>query len=99
MTTLINKRTEARAEFIAGLRAMADWLEANPAVPIDGHVGIQYSADCDTSPSQRRNRIDQVAFLIGESAIEKGGYYEAVKSFGDIRYIAVACEPDGEPTS
>ncbi|SEG94701.1 hypothetical protein SAMN04489712_15012 [Thermomonospora echinospora] len=79
----------ARHQTIAGLRALADFLEANPAVPVDEY-GEDYSVytrgHCDTG---QRTEVDRIAALLGVPATESGTRYLASRTFGRITYRIV----------
>ncbi|XRQ08895.1 hypothetical protein ACN3XK_72505 [Actinomadura welshii] len=79
----------ARHQTIAGLRALADFLEANPAVPVKEygetyHVPIR--ADDDATAAAI---VDKTAALLGVNAehdTARGGHYLATRTFGRIAY-------------
>ncbi|MEV0664892.1 hypothetical protein ACIBI3_33020 [Actinomadura luteofluorescens] len=81
----------ARHQTITGLRALADFLEANPAVPVDEygqhfHVFIRLSEDASTA------LVDQTAALMGVEVTDdrqRGGHYFAERTFGRITYSIV----------
>jgi len=79
-----------RAELIGGLRALADYLEANPEVPAPIYT------DMLTFPphgewAEVRAEIDAVAAHLGVTAHESyGGHYVASRFFGPVEYRAVA---------
>jgi hypothetical protein len=82
----------ARAQTVAGLRALADFLEANPAVPVREY-GAEYTvfarADDDVT---ERAEIDRIAAALGETVTDdtgRGGHYSVCKTFGRITYSAV----------
>jgi hypothetical protein len=62
------RETAERAELVAGLRALADWLEARPGVPVDGRPGAAVSvwlvpgADEDV-----RARVGRIARAMGRA--------------------------------
>ncbi|MEU8306884.1 hypothetical protein AB0C84_25340 [Actinomadura sp. NPDC048955] len=79
----------ARHQTIAGLRALADFLEANPAVPVNeyGREYNVYARDEDAAAAVAM--VDKVAALLGAEVIDKranGGHYSAEKTFGRITY-------------
>jgi hypothetical protein len=82
----------ARHQTITGLRALADFLEANPAVPVNeyGHdLIVSVRADDDTSAAAR---VDQLAALLGvdvDDDTRHGGHYTATRTFGRISYRIV----------
>ncbi|SNR96264.1 hypothetical protein [Actinomadura mexicana] len=82
----------ARHQTIAGLRALADFLEANPAVPVNEY-GREYNvythAEDETAAVAM---VDQVAALLGAEVTDTrahGGHYSAEKTFGRITYGVV----------
>ncbi|WP_131740281.1 hypothetical protein [Actinomadura roseirufa] len=82
----------SRHQTIAGLRALADFLEANPAVPVEeyGHTyNVWINADTDDGG---RSGIAALAAHLGEAfedRIAHGGHCTTRKTFGRIRYSAV----------
>jgi hypothetical protein len=78
-----------RPELIAGLRALAGFLETNPDVPapkyIDVYVFPPYASD-----EKKRSEIDVIASLIGSETETSCGHYETSRSFGTVEYRAVA---------
>jgi hypothetical protein len=87
----------ARAQTVAGLRALADFLEANPAIPVR-EFGAEYTTfarahDDDTE----RFEIDRIAAVLGERVEDetgRGGHYRVSKTFGRITYCAVHIPAD-----
>jgi hypothetical protein len=82
----------ARAQTITGLRALADFLEANPAIPVREYGG-EYTvfARADTDAAERAE-IDTIAAALGEAVADetgRGGHYRVCKTFGRITYTAV----------
>lgn len=79
----------ARHQTITGLRALADFLEANPAVPVNEygatfHVPIQAADDASAAAL-----VDNTAELLGVNAehdTRRGGHYIATRTFGRITY-------------
>ena len=79
-----------RAALIAGLRALADYLESNPDVPtpIYSHIFV-FPPDGDWAVM--RADIDTVAARLGIIAYSTGmNHYLATRSFGPVEYRAVA---------
>ncbi|MFE9107592.1 hypothetical protein [Actinomadura geliboluensis] len=82
----------ARHQTIAGLRALADFLEANPAVPVNeyGHdlmISVRNMDDASAAA-----RVDQLAALLGvevDDDTRRGGHYTATRAFGRISYSVV----------
>lgn len=79
----------ARHQIITGLRALADFLEANPAVPVNEygatfHVPIRAGDDASAAAL-----VDDTAALLGVNAehdTARGGHYIATRTFGRIAY-------------
>jgi hypothetical protein len=89
-----------RAALIAGFRALADYLEANPDVPAPSYTDV-YTFPPDGECDQTRAEIDAIAQLLGSEAHETayGQHYTATRSFGPIEYRAVAiCKHHHENT-
>lgn len=87
-----------RDDLITGLRDLADWLEANPAVPADGWGRFQYSADNHVPDGLAVTEVDRVAELAGKSAERQLTHHVLTVEFGCVEYIAVACNvyPDDD---
>jgi hypothetical protein len=79
----------ARHQTIAGLRALADFLEANPAVPVNEY-GREYNVYTRAEDEAAAVAVvDQVAALLGAEVTDTrpdGGHYSAEKTFGRITY-------------
>lgn len=88
------REPDHRADLIAGLRDMADWLEANPDVPVGAHdfVRLQYCADVYTGGIvASRAEVDRVAVLLDAKPYRDGTHYGAEKDFGgDVSYLALS---------
>ncbi|WP_339155527.1 hypothetical protein [Actinomadura luteofluorescens] len=82
----------ARHQTIAGLRALADFLEANPSVPIKEYGG-DYNVYTRTGDDPAAvAAVDQVAALLNTEVTDDrphGGHYIASKTFGRITYQIV----------
>lgn len=77
-----------RAEFIAGLRRLADFLAANPKVPVPS-TGADIIVHALGSDDEQRAAIDRIAALIDRPASD-GDHYTTTRDFGPITYRAVA---------
>jgi hypothetical protein len=82
---------DRRPRLIAGLRALAAYLETHPDVPapysVEAHVFASGSDDV------KRAQVDQIAALIGtqiEADRLSHGHYSTRRAFGPVRYNAVA---------
>jgi hypothetical protein len=82
----------ARAQTIAGLRALADFLEDNPSVPVR-ELGAEYTFFARREDdATERTEIDNIATAIGETVTDDtadGGHYTVSKTFGRITYSAI----------
>jgi hypothetical protein len=82
----------ARAQTVTGLRALADFLEANPAVPVREY-GAEYTVFArQDNDAVERTEIDHIATALGETVRDdtrNGGHYMVSKTFGRITYSAV----------
>ncbi|WP_021591234.1 hypothetical protein [Actinomadura welshii] len=79
----------ARHQTITGLRALADFLEANPGVPVK-EFGAHYTVTTRSGDDAAAAAlVDQVAPLLGAEITDDrphGGHYIASKTFGRIVY-------------
>ncbi|MFC5748338.1 hypothetical protein [Actinomadura rugatobispora] len=86
----------ARHQTITGLRALADFIEDNPAVPVTS-LGEFYAVYTRTdTDADGRALIDDVAALLDVQVCDdtdRGGHYRASRSFGRITYQAVHIPP------
>ncbi|MGW0802737.1 hypothetical protein [Nonomuraea sp. NPDC002799] len=99
MSTITSlKITIARAQLIDGLRALADFLDGEPGVPVNFGATVSYSvtptdvADDGNIDQAERVEVDRVAALLGVTPEYSGGgsYYSAVRAFGPVEYRATA---------
>jgi hypothetical protein len=84
-----------RQELISGLRALADFLEGNPAVPAPSFTGILVFPP-HADDAENRQEIDIIASRIG-SEIEISPahrHYVTSRRFGPVEYRAVAIPAD-----
>jgi len=81
-----------RHAFISGLRALADYLDQHPAVPVPKYgteVYLSASSTDDGGCTQVRHFARQLG-IIPPSTISRSGHYEAVRRFGPIGYRMLA---------
>lgn len=91
--TVLGVATTHRHDVIAGLRALADWLEDHPDVPVSGDQVVQYWASAGRSPLEARAEVDRIAAALGTSAGRRSPYsaaHVARRRFAGIAYEAVA---------
>ncbi|MEV5747938.1 hypothetical protein AB0L00_08970 [Actinoallomurus sp. NPDC052308] len=81
----------ARHQTIKGLRALADFLEANPAVPVNTY-GWEVSYHPHGTDAQKAAEVDRIAALLDAVPVDErgdGGHYTVAKTFGRITYKVV----------
>lgn len=83
----------ARQQTITGLRQLADFLEGNPAVPVEEY-GRQYHVFIDErhGDAAARAEIGRIANLLNATPVDNtanGGHLTVFKTFGRITYKAV----------
>ncbi|MFF5146975.1 hypothetical protein ACFY6U_45935 [Streptomyces sp. NPDC013157] len=82
-----------RAAFIAGLRELADFLTANPAVLVPRNASFGVFVDASDAVA-RREGAEHVAASLGVPVEDIGeGYYDARRDFGPIAYSVIAIPP------
>nr|PZN09983.1 MAG: hypothetical protein DIU75_25165 [Mycolicibacterium hassiacum] len=86
----VTVRTTHRQDVIAGLRALADRLDATPHLPVERYPHVQYTASQGRCPQDAVREVDRVAGLLGVKARWRGADYVAEQEFGPVRYVAVA---------
>lgn len=82
----------ARTEIVAGLRALADFLETNPAVPIPRH-GHTFGVSTSGSDEQRLAQVKFASLTIGEETTDNTqseGHYWTQRRFGPVSYRIAA---------
>ena len=87
---------EQRARLVAGLRALAEFIESRPDVPTSWWVDMLVFPP-NGSDAEGRAEIDAIADRIGaESHFAYGGHYVASRRFGPVEYRAVAIPHDND---
>ena len=89
----MNTETTARAhdELIAGLRALADFYEANPTMPVDGFAELSISCSTLTSDdAEGAALVRQVADLLGTPVVMNGRHTTTARQFHGLRVKAYA---------
>lgn len=78
-----------RARTITGLRTLADFLEANPEIPVSDGGGEYTFISHRVDDAAERAEIDTIATALGEAAGKtSAGEYSVTKTFGAITYRA-----------
>lgn len=81
-----------RAQWLADARALLDFIEANPELPVPEYSSVEISyhpMPYDQSDAEKRAAIDAVANMLG-AEVQAGVHYEVGISFGSASYRAVA---------
>ena len=84
--------SEERAELIAGLRGLADFLDQNSQIPAPRSADLLVFPPND-SDAEMFAAIDVIAEHIGMAASDAdspAGHCSAVRSFGPVLYRAIA---------
>lgn len=83
----------ARADVIAGLRELAEFLETHPWVPVNPSPIVAYSASTGRSTRDAVAEVDRVAEIlevVPGPQFDGGPHHVAVRDFGAVRYEAAA---------
>jgi hypothetical protein len=81
-----------RWDFITGLRDLADYLAANPAVPVPEH-GTEILLHAASTDDGGCAQVDRFARQLGvrvENGLAYDGHYRAARSFGPVGYRMTA---------
>ncbi|WP_067186055.1 hypothetical protein [Microtetraspora niveoalba] len=81
-----------RSRLVAGLRALADFLEANTEIPIPYSVNVHHFPKRDND-AEMCAEIDAIAARLGSEIDQYGrehGHYSTSITFGPVSYKAVA---------
>ena len=84
--------SEERAELIAGLRDLAEFLAENPGVPVPRRTDMLVFPPVG-SDAEMFAEIDVIAGRIGTTASDADsptGHYRAYRDFGPVQYRAIA---------
>jgi hypothetical protein len=82
-----------RERFIAGLRALAEYLESQPDVPTPRHGASVLVFPLYGTSEEQRAEIDVIAAHINAEPCEiVNGHYGVSRFFGPIEYRAVAID-------
>jgi hypothetical protein len=97
-TTVIEPAAEVeqtpREQLIAGLHALADFLAANPGLPVHhGHTFHIHPA-LDGSDEEQCAAVDDAARLLGVEVVAERGHVEAIRMFGPVELKVAAISAD-----
>jgi hypothetical protein len=85
-----------RERFIAGLRALAEYLESKPNVPAPHHGASVLVFPIHGTSEEQRAEIDIIAARINAKPCEiVNGHYTVSRFFGPVEYRAVAIDRTG----
>jgi len=99
MTTVHNTETDRRDQLVAGLHELADFLAANPDVPVSSWQRIYCHVDNNTAIDRkdRRAEVDRVAKILDVEPRDSGPHYEAGRMFGGIEFLVASVDPGPRP--
>jgi len=83
---------DERGSLIAGLRALAGFLEEHPDIPAPRWTDVLVFPP-DSSDAEAQSEVAAIAALIGAAVSDEtasGGHYTTSRSFGPLHYRAVA---------
>jgi hypothetical protein len=83
---------EHRSRFISGLRQLADYLDANPAVPAPAY-GATVIVHAESTDQGGKDEVNAIAAQLGTPVCDDtaaGGHYVTERAFGPVTYRAVA---------
>ncbi|MFG2353726.1 hypothetical protein [Streptomyces sp. NPDC048521] len=87
-------RSGDRTAFLAGLRALVDFLTAHPAVAVPRHASVIVLVDA-ADPAARRAGVETVAAPLGVPTEDIGlGYFDARRDFGPVSFGVVGVPPE-----
>lgn len=92
MAIMTSDGQDAREAFVAGLRELADFLAADPAVPVPKY-GETILLTTHGDDDENRRAVDEFAAAVGAAAPDgwdEYGSYAASRAFGPVTYKAVA---------
>ncbi|MDA0564847.1 hypothetical protein LG943_11005 [Streptomonospora sp. S1-112] len=79
-----------RRAVVAHIRALADFLEARPDLPLSPHTRVEVVYFPRGSDQEQDKEIDRIAALLGTEGHREGQHYACERSFGRAAYRAVA---------
>ena len=89
---MFNTDPEIRTRFIAGLRQLADYLDANPDLPVPPYA-ITIDVYAGRTDNGGKAQVDSVAGQLGAHVRDdtaNGGHYYTGRDFGYVRYDVVS---------
>ena len=93
---MFNTDPDVRAAFITALRQLADFLDANPDLPVPPY-GISIDVHAERTDDGGKTEVDSVAGQLGAHVRDdtaRGGHYRTGRDFGSVRYGVVSVSSD-----
>ena len=81
--------TGKRTEFIDGLRQLADFLAANPNLPVPG-TGTEIIVTVSDAEDGGITEILELSIVLAAPFAERGGFYRTARKFGPLIYLGVS---------
>ena len=78
-----------REQLVIGLRTLADFLDANPSLPVPPIAEMMVFPQRNADP-EMRSEVDRIANILGAVTYDEHGHYQAACSFGPVQYRAIA---------
>jgi hypothetical protein len=85
--------TDQRAALVAGLRELADFIEAHPDLPVpETFTETRVEPHLHGTDEEDRAEVDRIAAIIGAvPETTRGGHYQVSRKFGGgVTYRAIA---------
>lgn len=83
----VPEHTDPRADFIAGLRELADYIEAEPDAPTPDWTTTRAWFRTYGPDAKDRDAFLAAARLVGGEVEVKHGNVEVIRAFGPVEYV------------
>ena len=80
---------ERRAAYIGGLRQLADYLAANPHLPVPG-TETQIIVSVSDAEDGGITEILELSVQLAAPFAERNGFYRTARKFGPVTYLGVS---------
>jgi hypothetical protein len=78
-----------RSEYTNGLRQLADYLDANPDMPVPGS-GTEIILTAADAEDGGITEVLGLSLLLGAPLTERNGFYRTSRMFGPLTYLGVS---------